>query len=136
MTSNWLITINTNKDNRFISCDERQKFKYFCHWLFAGNNDKIPAIFDFISGPPGWEDKIEYIEPIKYEFEIGGNKHMLHVHCFLGITHSTRLKFCANKLRKVMRDIFGYNLHLDSPVTSNPTLAMKRYVKKTQQDDD
>jgi len=131
-SSIWLFTLNTNKDFRKLDLTFKKKFEKLCKFLFEGNH-----ICDFVVDSRNPGVKIEDNENIKtcdtqFQLEIGSKFHKFHSHAILKIEHTGNLTFEANKLRKFMYKLFGYNLHLDSTVSSDHALMMRRYVEKSE----
>lgn len=125
-SSAWLFTISTNRKNEKLDEAFKQKFHDLMEFLFG---DGI-GILNFISDKEGPLSDILLTTDVNYNCEIGEKYKVLHCHAVLKLVHKGFVTLHANKLRSLMRRIFGYNLYLECPVSRDAIMLMNQYVNK------
>lgn len=122
------LTINLNRQFQKLSPEEKKQFKDFTTELF---DDKY--ILDYITDAKSPEDNTANIDPfdLSYQFEIGPDHGMLHVHAYIPLRHYGHLKFHPNELRAFAKEYFGHNVHVDSNIGSNTGFDWETYLNKS-----
>lgn len=104
--TNVFITINTNKsDMRLIP-----QFKQACREVF--NN--IEEYIDYRDVKRVGEAYIDNIS-VQYKIEIGGIKHLIHVHALVKIAHHTFIRLLTREIKEDLRQAMNIqeDFHLD-----------------------
>lgn len=125
-SSVWNITINSNTDYDKMPAADRKKFKRFIDYIFDEN-----GIFDFLTDMNSPDDPTANIENMHsdYYFE-NSSKNLLHCHGILRLKHHGHYKLEVNKIRSLAKQMFGKNIHLDAPVTSDYVGSWENYMSK------
>lgn len=134
--SSFILTINTNKSWTSFAADREMynRYKHFFQEILSDEiikthlitiNDRLIKqnnIFHFKS----------YTEP-----EVGTKLSRLHFHTHIDLglepdedEQGYLPKVNIKMLRKLIKEHFGYNMHVNCRATSNESLRMEYYVKK------
>ena len=110
-----------------MSTEEKKKFLDFVQFTF--DKDRI---FDFISDRASPDDSRKNIRDVvvEYAFETGEEKGLLHAHILVSVKHQGFLTLRVNDIRALARKIFGHNLYISAPVTSDSTSSWLAYINK------
>ena len=130
--STFFLNINTNRRTDKMSEQEVNRFKTIIRYLCSKEN-----ILNYINdhNEPGgctglFIDKID----IEYVFETVSQKGLLHSHIKVETEHRHALASHVNidlkKLRSLLNQLYGYNLHVDVKVTNNPLAQLADYMNK------
>ena len=121
------MTINSNKDYTKMTDDEKIKFKQYADYLFKGEN-----ILKFVKDLSNPENPAIEKTKINYYFEVGDKLHRLHLHALVKIKHNGYMKMEANMLRETSKQMLGYAVHINCPVSSNSEKSWEKYISKKQ----
>lgn len=125
-SSVWRFTINSNTDYDKMTKDDKLRFRRFMEYVFDEN-----GIFDFLADLNSINDSRANVDEmnIEYYFE-NSSKNLLHAHGILRIKHHGCFRLKLNEIRNLARTVFGKNIHIDAPVSSDYDTAWEEYIKK------
>lgn len=122
------ITINTNKNYNTMTPEQKEDFKAYSVYLF-GEKGFLKYIKD-LTNPESLNNILK--TKMEYYFEVGSKLHRLHLHAIVKIKHIGYMKFMANELRENSKNMLGYPIHLNSPVSNDAIKSWEKYIQKKQ----
>jgi hypothetical protein len=107
-TSDYAITINSQKDIDKLTEDELSTFKGINQWLY--DNDGLMSYVEFIG-----DNKI-LSKFSSYNYEVGEKVGRLHTHGILQVKHQGKIKLDFAGLREWINDALGWKAHINIQV--------------------
>lgn len=126
-STDMMVTMNLNEKFSNMSQEQKQKFKDFAVNLF--DHKKILDYFENKGSPENPLRDMDWVE-VKWKPEVGPVSGKLHLHALVAIEHHGFLTFKANKLREDAKKLFGHNVYLNCPVSSNERVRWYNYLTK------
>lgn len=126
-SSVWAVTINSNTDYDKMSDTDKKKFKKLVDFIFDEN-----GILDFLTDMTSPDNPTNNIDELHYDhyFE-NSSKNLLHAHGIIRLRHHGHFKLEVNKIRALAKTMFGKNIHIDAPVSSDFVGSWESYMKKS-----
>lgn len=126
----FLFTINSQKSIKNMGEAEQEHFVDVVEAMFSPDN-----VLDYVTDYFNRGDPNENLTDgrVDVAFEIGKEKHRLHAHGVVDLTHTSMYKLNFKKIRQDLQDALGYKVHFNAEVARGApnSSRMEQYMLKS-----
>ncbi len=126
-STDMYMTLNLNEAYATMTIERKQLFKRFMVDLF--DKRKILSYFHDKDDPTNPLANMDDVQ-IEYKPEVAPKTGRLHLHALVAIQHHGFYTFQANELRAEAKRVFGHNVYLSCPISSNEKIKWSNYLQK------